>query len=103
VPYLVLALRSQFGNQKRAVRFVLAAFCIDPNSPDRVGRCYTCPNHNPLKKTVGDVDFESVHEVAGWITPVPGGVGPVTLAMLIRNTVAAVERTKMEYEKAMLA
>jgi methylenetetrahydrofolate dehydrogenase (NADP+)/methenyltetrahydrofolate cyclohydrolase len=57
---------------------------------------------NKKKKTVGDVDFESVHEVAGWITPVPGGVGPVTLAMLVRNTVAAVERTKMEYETAML-
>ena len=58
---------------------------------------------NKKKKTVGDVDFESVHEVAGWITPVPGGVGPVTLAMLVRNTVAAVERTKVEYEAAMLA
>jgi methylenetetrahydrofolate dehydrogenase (NADP+)/methenyltetrahydrofolate cyclohydrolase len=54
------------------------------------------------KKTVGDVDFEGVHEVAGWITPVPGGVGPVTLAMLVRNTVAAVERTRTQYEKAML-
>ncbi len=38
---------------------------------------------------VGDVDFESVSEVAGAITPVPGGVGPMTIAMLLANTVAA--------------
>jgi len=40
-------------------------------------------------KTVGDVDFESASRVAGAITPVPGGVGPVTVAMLLRNTVRA--------------
>lgn len=52
-------------------------------------------------KLVGDVDFESVHEVAGWITPVPGGVGPVTVAMLLRNTVVATERQRQLYEEAM--
>lgn len=41
------------------------------------------------KKLVGDVDFESVEKVAGAITPVPGGVGPMTIAMLMRNTVRA--------------
>jgi methylenetetrahydrofolate dehydrogenase (NADP+)/methenyltetrahydrofolate cyclohydrolase len=41
------------------------------------------------EKTVGDVDFEEVAKVAGWITPVPGGVGPMTVAMLLRNTVRA--------------
>lgn len=40
---------------------------------------------------VGDVDFESAKEVAGWITPVPGGVGPMTVAMLMANTVRAAE------------
>lgn len=40
-------------------------------------------------RVVGDVDFEGVQEVAGWITPVPGGVGPMTVAMLLRNTVHA--------------
>lgn len=40
-------------------------------------------------KTVGDVDFEKAKEVAGFITPVPGGVGPMTVAMLLKNTVAA--------------
>ena len=39
-------------------------------------------------KTVGDVDLEAAKEVAGYITPVPGGVGPMTVAMLLRNTVA---------------
>jgi methylenetetrahydrofolate dehydrogenase (NADP+)/methenyltetrahydrofolate cyclohydrolase len=41
---------------------------------------------------VGDVDFEGVKEVASWITPVPGGVGPMTVTMLLSNTVAAAER-----------
>jgi methylenetetrahydrofolate dehydrogenase (NADP+)/methenyltetrahydrofolate cyclohydrolase len=40
-------------------------------------------------KIVGDVDFESVQEVAGFLTPVPGGVGPVTVAALLRNTLRA--------------
>jgi methylenetetrahydrofolate dehydrogenase (NADP+)/methenyltetrahydrofolate cyclohydrolase len=38
---------------------------------------------------VGDVDFEGVSKVAGWITPVPGGVGPLTVAMLLKNTIHA--------------
>ena len=40
---------------------------------------------------VGDVDYERVREVAGWITPVPGGVGPMTVAMLLANTLLAAE------------
>ncbi len=42
-------------------------------------------------KLVGDVEFASAAEVAGWITPVPGGVGPMTIAMLLRNTLQAAE------------
>src|SRR2546425_9026519 len=42
-------------------------------------------------KLAGDVDFASVSERADWITPVPGGVGPMTIAMLLRNTVQAAE------------
>jgi methylenetetrahydrofolate dehydrogenase (NADP+)/methenyltetrahydrofolate cyclohydrolase len=38
-------------------------------------------------KLAGDVDFDAVKEVAGWITPVPGGVGPMTIAMLLENCV----------------
>ncbi len=44
-------------------------------------------------RLVGDVDFESASRVAGSITPVPGGVGPMTIAMLLVNTVEAAERT----------
>jgi methylenetetrahydrofolate dehydrogenase (NADP+)/methenyltetrahydrofolate cyclohydrolase len=43
---------------------------------------------------VGDVDFARVRELASWITPVPGGVGPMTIAMLMRNTVTAAERRR---------
>ena len=43
-------------------------------------------------KLVGDVDFEGVKEVAGYITPVPGGVGPMTITMLVANTVIAAEQ-----------
>jgi len=43
---------------------------------------------------VGDVDFETVREVAAWITPVPGGVGPLTIAMLLENTLSAAMRDR---------
>ncbi|MHC5006932.1 MAG: bifunctional 5,10-methylenetetrahydrofolate dehydrogenase/5,10-methenyltetrahydrofolate cyclohydrolase [Planctomycetota bacterium] len=44
------------------------------------------------QRTVGDVAFDAVAEVAGWVSPVPGGVGPMTVAMLLRNTVDATGR-----------
>lgn len=44
-------------------------------------------------RLAGDVDFPSVSAIASWITPVPGGVGPMTVAMLIANTVSAAERS----------
>ena len=43
-------------------------------------------------KLVGDVDFDHVKERAGWITPVPGGVGPMTIAMLLQNTLESAQR-----------
>jgi methylenetetrahydrofolate dehydrogenase (NADP+)/methenyltetrahydrofolate cyclohydrolase len=49
-------------------------------------------NRNDEGKLCGDVDFAGVKEVAGWITPVPGGVGPMTRAMLLVNTIEAAER-----------
>jgi len=48
-------------------------------------------NQNELGKLCGDVDFAAVKDVAGWITPVPGGVGPMTRAMLLVNTLQAAE------------
>jgi methylenetetrahydrofolate dehydrogenase (NADP+)/methenyltetrahydrofolate cyclohydrolase len=52
-------------------------------------------NRTPDGRLAGDVDFDAVREVAGWITPVPGGVGPMTIAMLLVNTVEAAERAAM--------
>ena len=43
-------------------------------------------------RLVGDVDFEPVKEVAGWLSPVPGGVGPMTIAMLLANTLEGAKR-----------
>jgi len=43
------------------------------------------------KKTVGDVDFEPVRQKAAFLTPVPGGVGPMTVAMLLQNVVRSAE------------
>jgi methylenetetrahydrofolate dehydrogenase (NADP+)/methenyltetrahydrofolate cyclohydrolase len=43
-------------------------------------------------RLVGDVDFQEVNEVAGYLTPVPGGVGPMTIAMLLRNTLTSAKR-----------
>lgn len=50
------------------------------------------PNHPRGTRLVGDVDFEQVSEVAGAITPVPGGVGPMTIAMVLSNTVKAAKQ-----------
>ena len=49
-------------------------------------------NRDAAGKLCGDVDFEGVKEVAGYITPVPGGVGPMTITMLLVNTLEAAER-----------
>ncbi|HSF93458.1 MAG TPA: bifunctional 5,10-methylenetetrahydrofolate dehydrogenase/5,10-methenyltetrahydrofolate cyclohydrolase [Thermohalobaculum sp.] len=57
-------------------------------------------NQMPDGGIVGDADFDSCAEVAGWITPVPGGVGPVTVAILMRNAVTAARRQKAHYDKA---
>lgn len=50
------------------------------------------PGPDGKTKTVGDVEFGRVEPLAGWISPVPGGVGPVTVAMLLRNVVQAAAR-----------
>ncbi len=52
-------------------------------------------NRNELGKLCGDVDFGGVREVAGWITPVPGGVGPMTITMLLVNTLEAAEQASL--------
>ena len=54
-------------------------------------------------RTVGDADFESCSEVAGWITPVPGGVGPVTVSILLKNAVLATRLQMEHYREAFAA
>lgn len=49
-------------------------------------------NRDENGKLCGDVDFDSVSQVAGWITPVPGGVGPMTITMLLMNAVASAKK-----------
>ncbi|GIW73878.1 MAG: hypothetical protein KatS3mg103_0400 [Phycisphaerales bacterium] len=49
------------------------------------------PGPDGTTRTVGDVAFQEARTVAGFISPVPGGVGPMTVAMLLRNVVAAAE------------
>ncbi len=49
-------------------------------------------NRDQAGKLCGDVDFAAVRDVAGWITPMPGGTGPMTITMLLANTVEAAER-----------
>lgn len=51
-------------------------------------------NRDENGKLCGDVDFDSVEPVAGYITPVPGGVGPMTIAMLMQNTLTAAKNAK---------
>jgi methylenetetrahydrofolate dehydrogenase (NADP+) / methenyltetrahydrofolate cyclohydrolase len=50
-------------------------------------------NRKPDGKLAGDVAFDEAKEIAGWITPVPGGVGPLTIAMLLSNTLLAAKRS----------
>jgi methylenetetrahydrofolate dehydrogenase (NADP+)/methenyltetrahydrofolate cyclohydrolase len=49
-------------------------------------------NRDAAGKLCGDVDFDAVKDIAGYITPVPGGVGPMTIALLMKNTLAAAKR-----------
>lgn len=58
---------------------------------DALGNPVMNKNGKQKMKTVGDVEFASAREVASYITPVPGGVGPVTVVMLLRNTVEALK------------
>ncbi|MFU8797281.1 MAG: bifunctional methylenetetrahydrofolate dehydrogenase/methenyltetrahydrofolate cyclohydrolase FolD [Gammaproteobacteria bacterium] len=50
-------------------------------------------NHLPNGSVCGDIDFETAKQRAGWITPVPGGVGPMTVAVLLQNTLLVAEAT----------
>ena len=61
-----------------------------------VGISYVNSNSHNKLKVVGDVDFDSVVEKAGYLTPVPGGVGPLTVVMLMNNVVEAWKRMNID-------
>ena len=69
---------------------------VGPELADRLGHDAdkTRLLHKNGTVLLGDVDFARAREVASWITPVPGGVGPMTIAMLMKNTVTAAERRR---------
>lgn len=89
--HLLLALRSAytflFESQIKGDWIKPGAAVIDvgTNSVDD-------PSKKSGYRLVGDVDFEEVKKVAGFITPVPGGVGPMTIAMLLQNTLESAKR-----------
>ena len=63
--------------------------CVIDVGVNRVGERISEKTGKPVAVLSGDVDFERAKEIAGYITPVPGGVGPMTIAMLMKNTLAA--------------
>ena len=91
--------RDLIGRTKRADVLVVAVGRPNLIGPEHVrdGACVIDVGINRVTtiegkmRTIGDVDFDGVVEKAGWITPVPGGVGPMTVAMLLSNTVRAAE------------
>ena len=60
--------------------------CVIDVGVNRVGEKISAKTGQKVAILKGDVDFEAAQEIAGWITPVPGGVGPMTITMLMRNT-----------------
>jgi methylenetetrahydrofolate dehydrogenase (NADP+)/methenyltetrahydrofolate cyclohydrolase len=59
---------------------------------DAAGKQVFGPDGRPKRRKVGDCDFDAVRKVAGWITPVPGGVGPMTVAFLLKHVVESATR-----------
>ena len=73
--------------------FVVGGFTLPSNgsSSSESGSISSESSPDGTKRTVGDVEFESVREKAAYLTPVPGGVGPMTVAMLLKNTLRSAE------------
>ena len=66
--------------------------CVIDVGVNRVGEKPSKKDPNKMVPILrGDVDFEAAKEVAGWITPVPGGVGPMTITMLMKNTLRSLK------------
>lgn len=73
--------------------------CVIDVGVNRVGEKISEKSGRKIPVLKGDVDFDEIKKIAGWITPVPGGVGPMTIAMLMKNTlnsmIARVEKTSV--------
>jgi len=65
--------------------------CVIDVGVNRVGSKISKKTGRKIALLKGDVDFDAAREIAGWITPVPGGVGPMTITMLMRNTLNALK------------
>lgn len=65
--------------------------CVIDVGVNRVGEKVSEKTGQKVPILKGDVDFEAAKEIAGWITPVPGGVGPMTITMLMRNTLRSLK------------
>ncbi|MBW2564883.1 MAG: bifunctional methylenetetrahydrofolate dehydrogenase/methenyltetrahydrofolate cyclohydrolase FolD [Deltaproteobacteria bacterium] len=65
--------------------------CVIDVGVNRVGEKISEKTGNKIAILKGDVDFDEAKEIAGWITPVPGGVGPMTITMLMKNTLKALK------------
>lgn len=66
--------------------YIKPGACVIDVGVNRVGEKISQKTGKTLPLLAGDVDFDKAKEIAGWITPVPGGVGPMTIAMLMKNT-----------------
>ncbi|MCW7755199.1 bifunctional 5,10-methylene-tetrahydrofolate dehydrogenase/5,10-methylene-tetrahydrofolate cyclohydrolase [Desulfobotulus sp. H1] len=71
--------------------WIKAGACVIDVGVNRVGESVSAVTGKKIALLRGDVDYDAALEVAGWITPVPGGVGPMTIAMLMKNTVKAMK------------
>jgi methylenetetrahydrofolate dehydrogenase (NADP+)/methenyltetrahydrofolate cyclohydrolase len=65
--------------------------CVIDVGVNKVGEIISEKTGKKVSILKGDVDFDAVNEIAGWITPVPGGVGPMTITMLMKNTLNALK------------
>jgi methylenetetrahydrofolate dehydrogenase (NADP+)/methenyltetrahydrofolate cyclohydrolase len=65
--------------------------CVIDVGVNRVGEKISEKTGKKIAILSGDVDFDAAKEIAGWITPVPGGVGPMTITMLMKNTLKSLK------------
>ena len=85
------------GNYQRKLEYignhpdVDLTVAVPPHWRDERGTIYLERKHENGYRLVGDVDFENVKNKASYITPVPGGVGPMTIMMLLINTIKSAE------------